>query len=271
MDGDVPYVAYSDGGRSNFCTVQKFDGGWKMVGPQGFSGERVRDVDLKVHNRVPMVVYRGYLSGTLTARNFRGVQWDLVGAPNFADCGGGPLSLAALAIDPETGAPFVAFKSGASANGGRVSVLAFMMGAWGKLGTDNASPSTGAGNYISMVIKNGQPIVAFRDDAMGDKIVVKKAEIPDWRALEASGSLPYSTGFDDLTSLAVERDNVYVAFRDDTYLTIQQLEPVARIIGGIKFNSHVPEYISLAAKYGRLYVAYSAQDQGGRLVVMEYY
>jgi hypothetical protein len=271
MDGDVPYVAYSDGGANNYCTVHKYDGGWKMVGPRGFSGERIRDVDIKVHNRVPMVVYRHYSTGTLTAREFRGITWSLVGAANFTTCANGPLSLLALAIDPEAGVPYVAFKGGSAADNGRVTVSNMVMGVWKKLVTDNGYPSTGPGNYISMVIKNSQPIVAFRDDAVGDKIVVKKVESSAWKPLEASGSLPYIAGDNDLTSLAVERDNVYVAFRNDTYLTVQQLEPVARVIGGLKFNTHLPEYISIAAKYGRLYVAYSALDQGGRLVVMEYY
>ncbi|MFB6258745.1 MAG: hypothetical protein ABEH38_08630 [Flavobacteriales bacterium] len=67
----TPFVAVSDEGFYEEASVLKFGGGaWKYLGNYGFSSQAVRNISIKIHDRVPYVVYIGKGNGKVSVRRF---------------------------------------------------------------------------------------------------------------------------------------------------------------------------------------------------------
>jgi len=114
FDGQ-PYVAYSDGAKTDKATVMKFDGSnWINIGNTGFSAGMALYTSLTFsQSGEPFLAYRdGGNSYNATVMRFDGINWENVGNSGFS---AGPVGFTSLAFNT-SGQLYVAYEDYANSN-----------------------------------------------------------------------------------------------------------------------------------------------------------
>lgn len=184
----APMVAFTNvsyGGRE---TVQQWDGdSWVVFGDVGFSVES----DLVGANKIyldldtsgaPMVVYSdAAYNDRLTMQRWNGSSWQRIGPPGFAS---GSLSFS-FKIDV-LGRPVVAHQDGTF---GRASVRRWNGSSWELIGPAQFSEMQ-ASHLILALDAGGDPVVAYKDVANGNKTTVQRWNGTAWELLGQAGFTP---------------------------------------------------------------------------------
>ena len=149
-----------------------------------------------------------------------GAAWSVVGTAGFS---AGAADYTSLAIRPNTGAPYLAYKD--AANSEKATVTTFTNGAWKPVGSVAPSGagfsdqsrgfSAGRADYISLAMHptTGAPYVAYTDYANSGKATVMTFTDGAWSLV---GSRGFSAGSTKYTSLAMHPSTgaPYVAYQD---------------------------------------------------------
>ena len=137
--------------------------------------------------------------------------------------------------------------------------------------TNVGSPSFSAGstNYQSLVVYNGEPFVAYRDGAYGNRATVMKYNGDSWVYI---GSPGFSAGQAEYLSLAFYGGEPYLAYNDGGYgyrVTAMKYNGTNWVnVGNPGFSSDWALDISLAFNNSEPYVAF--QDGTSKTSVMRY-
>lgn len=201
---NTPYVFYKE---NNLLTVKKFNGtAWENVGTPGFGNGA--DFSLAFQGNMPYVSYRDTdASNGATVKKFNGTSWETVGVAGFGlpAVGPGMVQYTSLAFDGTT--PYIAYAS--FEFGYKACVRKFNGTNWEAVG--NQGFSTGATTFVSLLISNGIPYVAYKDDASanGQRATVKKFDGTNW---VTAGTEGFSTAPAYNLSLSVDGTTPYVAY-----------------------------------------------------------
>ena len=259
---------------------------WENVGNERFSPGEAFDISFTIDaTGTPYIAYSdsgvdwsGYYGASVMKYN--GSSWVDVGSREFSTAGAYDIS---IAID-SFGNPYVAYldeNSGYSAM-----VMKYNGLIWEELGTSGSGFSGGEAGYTSLAIDNDNiPYVAYSDveNSRGATVMKYSTSTDLWVNV---GSVNFSDGRVDYTSLAIDDDNIpYVAYRDNINsdkITVMKYTGLGgsgwEVVGDVGFSSGIGGRpissdvydISLAIDDNIPYVVYS--DAGGsyEAMVMKY-
>ena len=135
-----------------------------------------------------------------------------VGSPGFTTA---EADWTSIAID-RSGTPYVVFVNGSGSGWdlGPVSVMKYVGGSWGAVGSPHFS--AGSAYYTSIAIDTGgTPYVAYTDSVNGYKATVMKYSGGNWVAVGTAG---FSEGGVSSTSIAINSNGIpYVAYVDSAH------------------------------------------------------
>jgi antitoxin component YwqK of YwqJK toxin-antitoxin module len=133
--------------------------------------------------------------------------------------------------------------------------------------------NTGQASHVSTDIDSFElPYMAYRDQSLGGRINVRKFDGNNWISLGTN----ISAGGVEFVSLKVDNNNrVVVAYRDNSFsnkLTVRRYNGSWSTLGTSGFTPGSVSWVTLfvTETNGRLFVAYSDHNVGGRLTVQEY-
>ena len=259
-----PYVACSNGTGS--ILVGKYNRSsneWEPLG-NGFSAEPA-SVAIALGNGTPFVAYSdNNNNGKISVKRWNDTDWVNVGIPGFSD---GRADYLSIACD-NTGTPYVAYKNGQNTvgNTNRAIVKKFNGTTWENVGGDAVSANTA--DYISFVVDNNVPFIAFQDTTDELAIVVKRLDGSTWTNVGNAGS-----GAGNYLSLAVNSGVPYLAYLESADNGSYRGR-LKRFNSGNwqdlgSFSSGTVTDISLALDGSNPYVAYK-DATSGRAVVRRY-
>lgn len=259
----TPYVAYQDLANSSKTTVMKYDGtNWVSVGNGGFSQGTATWQSVAIDNSgTPYVAYQDLANNSkTTVMKFGGISWVVVGAVGFSAASAQHQS---LAID-DNGVPYVAYTEGVF-----VKCMKFDGTNWVDVGS---SVSTSSAEYPSLVIKNGQPVVAYQDDANASKATVMEYNGSTWTTV---GSPAFSLGLADYMDLTVDSlGEMYIAYGDaangDKASVLKYNGTSWGYIGTAGFSTGRASSMSITIDNGTPYIAYSNIDNSYSTEVMKF-
>ncbi|MDD4304746.1 MAG: hypothetical protein PHG92_04690, partial [Patescibacteria group bacterium] len=259
---------------------------WENVGNERFSPGEAFDISFTIDaTGTPYIAYSdsgvdwsGYYGASVMKYN--GSSWVDVGNPEFSTAGAYDIS---IAID-SFGNPYVAYldeNSGYSAM-----VMKYNGLIWEELGTSGSGFSGGEAGYTSLAIDNDNiPYVAYSDveNSRGATVMKYSTSTGLWVNV---GSVNFSDGRVDYTSLAIDDDNIpYVAYRDNINsdkITVMKYTGLGgsgwEIVGDVGFSSGIgvrPIFsdvydISLVINNNVPYVVYSDAGDSYKAMVMKY-
>lgn len=140
---------------------------------------------------------------------------------------------------------------------------------WEIIGT--AGFSSGVVDYTSLAFYGGEPYVAFRDNANGDKTSVVRYDGSNWVYV---GSPGISSGNSIYQSLAFFNNQPHVAFRDvanGNGTSVMKYDGANWVyVGAQSFTPGFSEYNDLVVNNGELFLAFRDFSIGGRSSLMKY-
>ncbi len=145
---------------------------------------------------------------------------------------------------------------------------------WQSIG--NKGFSQGETTHTSIVTMNDVPYIAYSDDSLSNRLIVKKyvAGSNSWETVGYSG---LSVGASEYNSLATDGTNLFVAYSDagkSNKASVKQYDEtldVWLIVGTSGFTNDAATYTNLGVDTtGTLYIAFKDADQTGQLSVMTY-
>jgi hypothetical protein len=148
--------------------------------------------------------------GPMWAGSASTAKWSIVGNPGFSASN---VNYTSMAVDPTSGAPYVAFEDGAF--GAKTTVMKYANGAWTYVGTPGFS-ATSAQNVQMAFDSAGVPYVAYWDANFPNNVnVMVYTPATGWQLL--GGAMVYGPATIWEVVFAINKNNVpYVAFRDNT-------------------------------------------------------
>lgn len=273
----TPYVAY-EGYMSDNVTVMKYTGmgitGWEVVGNTSLPVGRGNYPSLAIDSSGTLYVsYMDYNNGSkATVMKYSGygaTGWEPVGSTGFS---AGKVHKPSLAID-SSGVLYVAYED--QEYGLRATVMKFNGVSWEAVGS--AAFSAGRASYQSLCIDNsGIPYLAYRDWGNGHKATVMKYSGKGIYGWEPVGSVAFSAGQADYTSLKINSIGVpYVAYMDGYYgdkATVMKYNGANwEAVGVSGFSGSSASDPSLAINSSDIpYVAYQDWGNGGKTTVKKY-
>jgi hypothetical protein len=212
LDGNVPYVAYSEAFTpvdiQNKLSVKRLNsvtGNWDIVGQQGLSDGAATGTVIAADNGKIYVAYNdGAANGKITVKRFDNANpangWQTVGPSGFSN---GFILGTSLVIDD--GIPYVSYLDFGD---NLVYVKKFNGAAWEDVGTNN--PSGGLQVVVSSLKFNSvhTPFITFID-ATGAGVVRNLNTANAW---VTTGGQPFTTTAENTLSLAILHDIPFVAF-----------------------------------------------------------
>lgn len=149
--------------------------------------------------------------------------------------------------------------------------LTVISGKWEYVGSP--SLSVGGVDYLSFVIADGIPYLAYQDFANGGNITVLKFNGSTWDLIGAAGSA--SDGMANYVSLAVTNGVPYVAYMDGSYgarATVRKYDGSNWVAVGTPgfAGTGGALFISIAIINNVPYIAYSDHSNGEKATVMKY-
>ena len=136
--------------------------------------------------------------------------------------------------------------------------------------------SLGSVNHTSLTIMADNPYIAYSDESINNRLVVKKydANSDNWVTLGYSG---LSVGEAEYNTLATDGTNLYVAYSDggkSNKASVKQYIETSDVwltVGTSGFTNDTASFTNIGADTaGTLYVAFKDADQTGKLSVMTY-
>lgn len=275
----VPYVFYSDFGNGWKGTVKKYDGqNWVPVGNPLFTQGGASADALYIANGTVYAAFQDSANGgkaTVMKHDISGGNWSFVGAAGFTPGVASELSLTVDAL----GSLYLAYQD--SNNGYKATVKKFDVNnannGWVTL--SGGAVSTGTAQNLSLVLSNGNPVLAYTDAAdTNNKKVIVKRYVPISNNWVSMGTV-YS-GVASFSSLVADNGFLYVAFRDDTNYSAN----VKKYdfgdsnsgwvnVGAANFSPGAANVLSIAKSADTLYVSFwdgGAGGAGGHGTVMKY-
>jgi hypothetical protein len=228
LDGDTPYVAFTDEAVDN-VVVKRFDGSaWVQVGDDVSSGPGAYLGALTVSGGVPFVAYG---ATTAVVKKYEGGQWTDVGGPASID------HAAELKMFISGGIPYVAYRD--ADHNYKITVRKFVDPDWVTVGTANFSD--GPVDLISLAVDGSTPYVAFRDYAHEYHTTVMKYD-GAWTVLGTPGVLPGEPG---RWAIAVEAGVPYVVYSNQSEGSVGQVN-VVKFAGGTATLHDLPGPVHVA-------------------------
>lgn len=262
VDGNTPYVAYTDASLNNKGFVRQFNGSnWVVLGGVPFTADATAFLSLVVHSNTPYVAYRDDANGLkATVKKFDGVNWVNVGAPGFSV---NQADYLCLAFEGNT--PYVAFMD--YDKGGKISVSKFNGSNWVIVGT--AGFSTGIATHLSLAINGTTPYVAYRDQGNAGKAMVKKFDGTSWVNVGPSSASPNVASY---ITLAFNGSLPSISFRGvSTEGQYRKFDGSNWVVDGpSSFNISTAAFINMLFKGSTPFVAYSDGLYSGRAVVKQF-
>ncbi|WP_439883452.1 HYR domain-containing protein [Pontibacter sp. MBLB2868] len=269
-----PYLAYTSGYNGSVSVMSYNGSEWEYVGSAGISAGGAQYTSLALDSKgIPLVAYTDFVhESRATVMKFNGSTWDVVGYPGFTTMNGdmSQTTYISLALDTND-IPYVAYASGFNWTRGYVSKFngtnwetVNKNGPFG--GTFSIYASASTSSHISLAVLNGIPYVAYRDQADGGKILIKKSNGNGWDKIGSSSA----EGI--YTSINLYKGAIYVAYQDgwldqDAYM-LRYGTSYWNIYG--KLSEGGAGYTSLALDAnGTPYVAYVDKSKGNRVTVMK--
>ena len=174
------------------------------------------------------------------------------------------ISAAAVAytniVTDANGVPYIAFSD--SNNSGKVTVKRFDGMSWQIVGA--AGFSTGATNYLSLIINNSTPYIAYTDGSNGNKATVKKFDGSNWATVGTEG---FSAGAANNTLLAFNGNTPYLSYIDvanGNKATVMLFNGSNWVtVGAPGFSSGTVGNLSLVFNGSTPYVAYVNYNPNG--------
>ena len=285
----TPYVAYCDETLGK-AVLKKFNGtGWVSVsepgGDTGFSAGAASYTSLYVDNDngTPYVAYKDATnSNKATVRKFSGTSWDDVGNPGFsADI----VDYTSLFV--YGGIPYVAYQDRTDPffwGEYKANSMKFNGTSWEVVPASATEGfSDDKADYTSLYIDNGTPYVAYSDNSKGKRATVMKFNGTSWDdVVDQLLFTPISTTEVQYTSLYVENDTPYIAYKDMAdFSGIKEKATVRKFngtewedVGTPGFSTAEVNYTSLFIDNGTPYVAYqdmaNISDVTGRATVKKF-
>jgi len=176
---DAPYVAWNDGSMNGY--ISKHAGTWQQIGPLGAptfgktsGGSYTGVISMGMWYGDPCVAFKDEFDDIRVKKLYRGdsTYWEDLGTVGKSEFG--YYGVVSLAVSTET--IYVAYRD-AQANG-KLVVKKWnkdvVNPAWEVVGGEAASE--GSAEYLSLIVLNNVPYVAFKDGANGGKVTVRKFE-----------------------------------------------------------------------------------------------
>ena len=158
-----PFVAFSDMSLNSTATVQAFDGTtWVTVGTAGFSTDNAYPISLAFSPTTaqPYVAYPdSAYNYSATVMAYNGTEWIGVGPPGFSAQLQGWTG-AALAFDPSSSVPFVAYSSASQIF---VQSLDASTATWATVGSPGFTGGAAVDLSLAFNPTTAQPYLAYRD------------------------------------------------------------------------------------------------------------
>ena len=271
VSNGTPYIATRDMSLGNKVSVMKYDGtSWKNVGNASFSDGYADYISLYVDNNTPYVAYKDSMqSQKITVKKYDGTSWNNVGQSGFsqkaAEC---------ISLFVDNGTPYVAYKD--SAKDDKASVMRYDGNSWVYVGTQGFSVSSVCyqrnttnpdPEYVSLQVSNGTPYVAYKDLSKNGKLTVMKYNGTSWVSV---GNPGFTNGIADHSTLFVDGETPYIAFRDSTQnkATVMKYNGSSwEYVGIAGFSAGLVESISLMLDNGVPYIAYRDVNYRGATVM----
>lgn len=276
FNGSTPYVAYRDIGVTygSRTTVMKFNGiTWENVGPPGFSGGGVTQYQsLAFLNGTPYVAFNDFAYGDkCRVMKFNDLtnNWENVGAPGFSF---GIANWIRLIFIGST--PYIAYTDHGYGEKCRVMKFNDLTNTWDDVGPPTGF-SAGVAFYLSLAFEGNTPYLAYRDETVLGKCVVRKFDgISSWSYVGNPNGFSGATA--NYISLAFNAGAPYVAFQDQanggncTVMSFDIPTTTWLNVGSAGFSPGGAEYQSLAFNGNTPYVAYRDDANGFGSTVMKF-
>ena len=283
IDNGTPYVAYCDATLGT-AILKKFNGtDWESVpdpgGDTGFSAGGASYTSLYVDNGTPYVAYKDFAnSNKATVRKFSGTSWDDVGNPGFsADI----VDYTSLFV--YGGIPYVAYQDRTDPffwGEYKANSMKFNGTSWEVVPASATEGfSDDKADYTSLYIDNGTPYVAYSDNSKGKRATVMKFNGTSWDdVVDQLLFTPISTTEVQYTSLYVENDTPYIAYKDMADFsgiigkaTVRKFNGTEwEDVGSPGFSADAVDYTSLFIENGIPYVAYKDAGNLDKATVMKF-
>lgn len=215
VDNGVPFLAYQDAKYSRKAAVMKYDGqSWQYLKYRdripGFSPGAAAYISMSVVNGYPYVIFSDYdQSKKAMVMRWDGIKWSFRGDSNGIS--EGEAHNTTITHCPQGHTFYVAYSD--EGLEGKAVVKTFKGTTWVPLGQNEISEDRAA--YPCLCLgQYCEQYVAFRDDAHGQKLSVRKIRVELWEYL---GSPGFTSGKAE-SNIQIQVDNgiPYVVFNDET-------------------------------------------------------
>jgi len=286
---NIPYIVFPDIKSGSKATLKKSDGNfWPNVGGS-ISAGAVTHVSGRVRNGTAYTAYVNSTSGKTEVVVYSGSSWQIVSKEtnsknNFIqnlnktynqaviklDASPGETDYSSLAIDKNSGEPYIAYSDGE--NSFKVVVRKHDGNSWQSIGTEGFS--VGEASYNSLEIDlNGTPYIAYSDEGNGNKLTIKKYDGSSWQTVGTEG---LSVGESRYNSLAIDSNGTpYIAYSDEGLsgkLSLKKFDGNTwQIIGTEGFTSGRAKYNSLVINGNDIPVlAFTDEFLSNKAIVVKY-
>lgn len=274
---DTPYVAFSEGGTTQYASVMRYEGGsWQLVGSGSFSAGQANWESLVIDSSdMPYVAY----SDAANSQMATVMQHTGLGTTGWQPVGTGGLTAGtytSLAISTSD-VLYLAYSDGANTN--CATVMKYSGGSWQPVGTPGFS--AGASTFVSLALDSaGTPFVAYRDGGNGGRSTLMKYTGSGASGWEPVGLPGFSAGQVNDVSLALDSSGIpFVAYQDKgngNKATLMKYTGAGasgwQPMGPEGFSLGYASYISLAIDTvtDTPYVAYNDYPNNSKATVMKY-
>ena len=267
LDGETPYVAYTDRENDRKATVMKFqDNTWVPLGKEGFTDGEANEMSLRISNGTPYLAFiDGANDDRASVMSYSGSGWAYVGTAGFS-----PGSAANIDLAISNGVPYIAFED--YANNTKATVMKFNGGEWETVGAAGFTTSSLA-SVISLAVEGSTPYMSYRDYDADYKVSVMKYNNANsqWELLGQHG---FGGGTHDAENcLAVRAGVPYVAtWNAEAKATVYTYQGAAwGVVGTDGFSAGQARYLSIDfSNDGVLYVVYGDYENFNKATVVKY-
>ncbi|MBN2737440.1 MAG: hypothetical protein JXR70_10705 [Spirochaetales bacterium] len=267
VENGIVYLAFQDIANGGKASVVKYENNnWSSLGERGISEGIAEVINLEVKDGVPYLAFRDSSNGQigLTVMAFLDKKWQILGRPQFSD---GLVFDLDIAVDSK-GTVYAVYCD--DNKGRKTTAKAFVNGSWSSLGEPGFSK--GSIQYLNLSLSEDVPYVAYTDQAIMGKAVIKvyNKQTQSWEAFLGLADSLTSEQVVFLT-MYVEKGKPYLGFVDKRFnmkATVIQYQSGQFILKGSPgFSEGRLGYLKIFVSQGGVYAAFSDGTQQGRITV----